>query len=177
MLTANEILDMTPIGMVFTVIKTPADTNGETLEMEWTLLPHCDGTPVHVHPSAKESYTVLEGSLEVNINNKWKQLTTGESVTIAEGTPHTFRNPSGNVTRVYNTHSPALQIDAYFEDLNKVVHKLSHGSSTPLKMNMNAATHLCMLMKKYKVEIVSKNPPGFVVSLLNIIGKVRGLKV
>jgi hypothetical protein len=32
-------------------------------------------------------------------------------------------------------------------------------------------------MKKYKEEIVSVNPPNFIVSVLNRIGKLKGLKV
>ena len=34
MLTSNQILDVKPIGMVFQVVKTPADTGGRALEME-----------------------------------------------------------------------------------------------------------------------------------------------
>lgn len=168
---------MTPIGMVFRVVKTPADTAGKSLEMEWELLPGSDGTPVHIHPGARESYTVIEGQLEVNINGKWRLLQAGESATVEKGAPHTFRNLSGGITRVYNTHSPALRFDEYFEGLHHTVDKLSGGGKGPLKMNLNVATHLCMLMKKYGAEIVSVSPPRIIVSLLNVLGKMRGIKV
>ena len=177
MVTAKQTLDMTPIGMVFHIVKTPADTGGQSLEMEWTLLPKADGTPLHIHPSAKESYKVIEGQLEVNINGKWQLLQPGGEITVPEGTPHTFRNPSDSVTRVYNTHAPAMHFKDYFEGLSNVVNKLSDGGKEQLKINLNVATHLSMLMKKYKEEIVSVNPPGFIVSLLNAVGKMRGLKV
>jgi hypothetical protein len=58
-----------------------------------------------------------------------------------------------------------------------VVSRLSQGSKEKLKINLNSATHLSMLMKKYKEEIVSVNPPNFIVSVLNRIGKIQGLKV
>jgi mannose-6-phosphate isomerase-like protein (cupin superfamily) len=177
MLTANQTLDMKPIGMVFQIVKTPADTNGRTLEMEWQLMPNASGTPVHIHPNAEESYRVLEGQLELNINGKWQILRSGEEATVTAGTPHTFRNPINAVTRVYNTHSPAMKFDEYFEALSSIVNKLSGGNQEKLKMSLNVATHLSMLMKKYPEEIVSVNPPDFVMSLLNIIGKIRGLKV
>jgi len=60
MLSTTQTLDMTPIGMVFHVVKTSADTGGRSLEMEWTLFPKADGTPLHIHPTAKESYTIIE---------------------------------------------------------------------------------------------------------------------
>jgi len=177
MLTSNQTLDMTPIGMIFHIVKTPAETHGQALEMEWELLPKADGTPVHIHPFADESYKVLEGQLEVKINGQWKTLKQGEAFTVNKGVPHTFRNPLDAITRVYNTHSPAMQFDNYFEALSNIVTKLSSGTKQKLKMNLNAVTHLCMLMKKYKEEMVSVNPPGVIVSLLNGIGKLRGIKV
>jgi hypothetical protein len=159
MLTSNQTLDMTPIGGVFRVVKTPQETNGQSLEMEW------------------ETYKVLEGQLELNINGKWKLLQKDEEITVTEGVPHTFRNPTSSVTKVYNIHSPAMCFDAYFEGLNNIVAKLSHGGKEKIKMNITTAIHLSMLMKKYKEEIVSVNPPNLVVSLLNSIGKIRGIKI
>ncbi len=177
MLAPNQTLDMTPIGAVFHVAKTSQDTNGQSLEMQWELLPMSGGTPLHIHPSAKETYKVIEGQLEININGKWKLLQKDEEFTVPEGVPHTFRNPTSSITRVYNIHSPAMRFDEYFEGLNNIVEKLSHGGKEKLKINLNTATHLSMLMKKYSEEIISVNPPAFVVSLLNRIGKIRGIKV
>ena len=177
MLTPNQTLDMTPIGMIFHIVKTSAETDGQRLEMEWELLPKADGTPVHIHPFADESYKVLEGQLEVKINGQWKALKQGEEFTVNKGVPHTFRNPLDAITRVYNTHSPGMQFDDYFEALSNIVTRLSAGTKQKLKMNLNTVIHLCMLMKKYKAEMVSVNPPGFIVSLLNGIGKLRGIKV
>jgi hypothetical protein len=34
-----------------------------------------------------------------------------------------------------------------------------------------------MLMKKYPREFVSVNPPNFIISLMNLVGKIKGLKV
>ena len=177
MLTPNQTLDMTPIGAVFHIVKTAQQTNGQSLEMEWELLPTSGGTPLHIHPSAKETYKVIHGQLELKVDGKWKLLQKGEEITVPEGIPHTFRNPSSNLIKVYNTHSPALRFDDYFEGLYNLVAKLSHGGKEKLEMNINTATHLSMLMKKYREEIISVNPPDFVVSLLNKIGKIRGIKI
>jgi mannose-6-phosphate isomerase-like protein (cupin superfamily) len=177
MLASNQTLDITPIGMIFHIVKTPQQTNGKSLEMEWELLPKAGGTPLHIHPAAKETYKVIEGQIEINIDGKWKLLQQGEELTVSERTSHTFRNPTDNLTRVYNIHSPAMRYDEYFEGLNNIVSRLSHGSKEKLKMNLNTAIHLSMLMQKYKEEITSVNPPAFIVSVLNRIGKMKGLKV
>ena len=177
MLTPNQTLDMRPIGLIFHIIKTPEQTNGQSLEMEWELLDKAEGTPVHIHPSANETYKVLEGQLEVSINGHWKMLKEGEELTVIKGVPHTFRNGINGITRVYNIHSPGMHFDNYFEALSNVVAKLSSGGKEKLKMNLNAITHLSVLMKKYKEEVVSVNPPNFVVSIMNIIGKLRRIKV
>ena len=173
----KHIMDMTPIGMIFEVVKSAEQTQGKSLEMEWQLLPKSGGTPVHVHPAATEHYKVLEGQLEVCLNGKWQTLNTGEEVIVPAGTPHTFRNPSDRVTRVYNTHSPAMQFAEYFEGLHSIVQKLSVGGSKPMAMNFNTVTHLSMLMKKHSKELLSVSPPNVIVSLLSKIGKMRGLKV
>src|SRR5438105_3160419 len=127
MLTCNQILDMTPIKMSFFIMKTAKETGGQSLEMEWKLLPKTDGTPLHIHPFANETYKVIEGQVEVNINGVWKLLQKGEELTVAERTPHTFRNPANAVTTVYNIHSPAMHFAEYFEGLSNIVTRLSNG--------------------------------------------------
>lgn len=177
MLQQDQTLDLTPVGMIFKVKKTAAETQGKSLEMEWELMPHTDGAPPHVHPYASETYKVIEGMIEISMNDRWYQLHQGEELTIPAGTVHTFRNPSENVTRVYNIHAPAMQFEGYFNDLHHMVTRLSNGSSARLQMSFKTSTYLAMLMKKYSREIVSVNPPDFIVSLLNVIGKATRLKI
>jgi mannose-6-phosphate isomerase-like protein (cupin superfamily) len=177
MIPTKQVLDITPIGMILRVVKTGAETNGQALEMEWELLPFQSGTPVHLHPFAEEYYKILEGKMEVNMNGKWQLLQAGDVLTVPKGTPHTFRNPDNSITRVYNIHSPAMRFDAYFKGLHDIVTKLSAGKNEKLKMNLDVAMHMSVLMKKYPEEIISVNPPNFIVSILNGIGKLRGIKV
>jgi hypothetical protein len=42
-----------------------ADTAGELFEATNGLGPELAGPPVHVHPTAEESYEVIEGALDV----------------------------------------------------------------------------------------------------------------
>jgi len=172
-----KIFDISAAGMIFRIARTAEETNGASFEMEWELLPKASGTPVHIHPEARESYKVTEGQLELYVNGKWHLLQAGEEMSVEAGVPHTFRNPVDAVTKVYNTHAPAMDFEGYFTGLNQVMNKLSDQNKKPLKMNPNTLMHLAMLMKKYNKEIVSVNPPDFVISVFNRIGKLRGLKV
>ncbi|MEJ8755680.1 cupin domain-containing protein [Pontibacter sp. H259] len=168
---------MSPIGMIFRIVKTAAQTKGQSLEMEWELLPQTDGAPIHIHPQASESYRVLQGQVEINIDGQWHWLHQGEELTVPAGIPHTFRNPTENVSKVYNVHSPAMNFEGYFSDLHHIVDKLSGQGQEKLRLNLKTVTYLAMLMKKYPKEIISVNPPNFIVSLLNMLGKARRLEV
>lgn len=86
--------------MVFHVIKTYEDTRGKSLEMEWEQLPGADGTPLNIHPTAEETYRVLEGQVEINVNGKWILLQAGEELRGKAGVTHTFRNATEKYARV-----------------------------------------------------------------------------
>jgi mannose-6-phosphate isomerase-like protein (cupin superfamily) len=174
MLQAGQELNLRPIGMVAQVTKTAAETEGQSFEMEWTLLPHQSGTPVHSHPTAEETYRVIEGVLEVKLNGHWQTLKQGETFTVPTGAAHTFRNPLSSITKVYNVHRPALNFDSYFSGLHRLVVKLAKDDA-PLKPNLNVAIHLSMLMKEHPQEMQPVNPPPSVVSILSRIGKWRGM--
>ncbi|HEX2532621.1 MAG TPA: cupin domain-containing protein [Chitinophagaceae bacterium] len=175
--TANPTLDLTPIGMIFQLIKTAEETEGRTLEMEWTLQPRTGGAPVHLHPGASEAWLVLEGRLDVQVNGRWRTLHAGELLTIPPGTPHTFRNPHHGLTRVYNTHAPALRYQAYFEGLARIVQHLSGGRPAPLARNWKTATYLSMHLHRFRPEIVSVRPSPVLVALLSRVGRWSGCGV
>lgn len=140
-------------------------------------MPLADETPLHVHPKAEETYRVLQGQLEINVNERWYLLHQGEELTVPAGIPHTFRNPTDNITKVYNVHTPAMHFDGYFEDLYKVITKLAGSGKQKLTMNLTSVVYLAMLMKKYPEEIISVNPPNFIVSILNFFGRIKRLEI
>ena len=85
-------LDCTELGMLMTIMKTSKDTDGKSLEMEWTLTPNSGGTPVHIHPEAIETYEILAGELQVFKKDKWITARVGQKIVIEKGEPHTFKN-------------------------------------------------------------------------------------
>lgn len=171
---AGDVLDLSPIGAVFHVRKTADDTAGRALEMEWVLAPRSAGTPVHVHPSATESYTVLEGELDLYVNGVWRTLTVGESASVEPGVAHTFRNAAGFSARVYNTHAPAMRFGEYFETLHRVV---SSGVVPSGRMTFRAMLYLSMVMASFEDEILSRRPPQIVVKGLAQLARLAGYRI
>jgi mannose-6-phosphate isomerase-like protein (cupin superfamily) len=73
--------------------------------------------PAHVHPHADESFTVLDGALEVRVGRRRTTLGPGESATAPAGSPHAFRNSSGAPVRVEVLVVPGAAVRAFFDDL------------------------------------------------------------
>jgi len=68
------------------------ETGGELFEATNWIDAGMSGPRVHVHPTADESYDVVEGALDVCVDGVWKTLRAGESATAPAGVPHTLRH-------------------------------------------------------------------------------------
>jgi len=170
-LKAGDTLDLAPMGLSLGIMKTAAETGGESFEMQMTLAPKSGGTPIHVHPTALETYEVLAGSFEVYIDGAWKLVKTGERVGVPRGMAHSFRNPGAEPARVYNTHRPALRFADYFEGLWRIAES---GMVKPGFKNWQTILALSALMSAYPEEIRSVSPPNAVVRLLGAFGAWLG---
>jgi mannose-6-phosphate isomerase-like protein (cupin superfamily) len=178
MAAKNQVLDLTPIGMKFTVLQTGSDTGGKSLDLHWELLPGCNMKDplVHTHPNAIETYEILEGEMEFFIKDKWVQAKKGDKLMVPVGVAHAFRNPTDKVVKVFNTHEPALKMENYFEDISKLLDKVTQNRTKTFEMNLKAKLFLGVLMNNYRNEIIAKNPPDVAVRVLGIIGKWLGYK-
>jgi mannose-6-phosphate isomerase-like protein (cupin superfamily) len=166
-LKAGDTLDLAPMGFSLAIRRTGADTGGQAFEMEMALAPRSGGTPIHVHPTALETYEVLSGTFEVYIDGAWKVVKAGERVGVPRGMPHSFRNPGGQPARVYNTHKPALRFADYFEGLWRIAES---GMVKPGVKNWQTILALSALMSAYPDEFRSVSPPNPLVRLLGAFG-------
>jgi mannose-6-phosphate isomerase-like protein (cupin superfamily) len=171
---AGDILDLSPIGAIFHIKKTAAETQGRSFEMEWELAPQTGGTPIHIHPHATESYEVIEGELDLYVDGTWRTLSAGEKAAVDPGVAHTFRNASNAPTRVYNTHAPAMKFGEYFEGLHRIVRSgaISAGRITP-----KAILYMSVLMTSFKDEIRTVNPPHAVTRVFALVGRLMGYRM
>ncbi len=174
----DKILDMTPLGMKFTVLRSGIQTNGESLDLHWELLPGCNmkNPLVHNHPNAIETYEILEGEMEFFIKDKWLTAKKGDKLSVPIGVTHAFRNPTNKIVTVFNTHQPALKMEEYFKDVCKVLDKVTDNRTKEFEMNLKAKLYLGVLMNNYRNDIIAINPPDFAVKILGHIGKLMGIK-
>ena len=173
MLKAGDVLDLSPLGALFHVERTASETDGAAFEMVWELAPRSGGTPVHVHPRAKETYEVLDGSLDLFVDGQWRTLQKGERLTVDENVAHTFRNSSPDPARVFNAHEPALHFDEYFAGLHGLVER---GIITSPSPSPKALLHLAILMTSHPDEIRAVKPPHALLKVMAAAGKALGYK-
>lgn len=178
MVRKDQVLDMSPIGMIFTVVKSKADTDGKSLDLKWDLLPKCNmaDSLYHIHPEAIETYHVLEGDMEFYVKDKWIKATKGDKLTVEKGVKHNFRNPSNSIVRVYNTHEPAFDMESYFEDVCKVIDRASDNRTKAFNLkNLKTMMLFGVLMNNYRKEIIAVDPPDFIVRNAGKIAKLVGV--
>lgn len=178
MVEKGQVLDMTPLGMKFTVLKSGKDTGGKSLDLNWELLPGCNMKDplVHIHPDAIETYEVLDGEMEFFVKDKWITAKKGFKLRVPKGVAHTFRNPTDEIVKVYNTHQPAFNMEGYFEDVCVVLDEVTNNRTMPFKMNFKTKLYMGVLMNNYRKEIIATNPPDFVIKLLGVIARFAGVK-
>jgi quercetin dioxygenase-like cupin family protein len=106
-----------PDGSIYDVLVSAADSGGARSEVQVILPPRPITPPPHIHPAQSESWTVLEGSLDVLLGREWHTLAAGESREAPAGTVHTFRNRSGENVAMHVVHTPALEFERYLDRL------------------------------------------------------------
>ena len=174
----NQVFDMSPLGMIFTVVKSKADTNGQSLDLHWELLPGCNmKNPLfHIHPEAMETYHVEEGEMEFYVRDKWIKAVGGDKLAVEQGVKHTFRNPTDKVVKVYNTHEPALDMEDYFEDVCRLIDRVTHNRTREVKMkSLKTILLMGVLMNNYRREIIAVDPPDFLVRNMGRFAQFMGM--
>ena len=109
--------------------------------------------------------------MEFFVKDKWIRAKKGDQLTVPIGVKHAFRNPSGKIVRVFNTHQPALKMENYFEDVCKVLDKVTENRTKEFRMNMKSMLYMGVLMEEYREEIIAKNPPDMAIRILGSLGK------
>jgi len=149
MATTGERFEM-PDGSVYIVRRPAAETDGESVEMEFVLPSGCVPPPPHIHPRQVEEYEVLEGRFDVVVDGDWRTLAPGESATVPIGALHTFRNRSGDVVRVRNWHRPAMR----FEDFIERTCRILQAAGVKRKRDPRVYLYLSLVMLEFDDTLV-----------------------
>jgi hypothetical protein len=76
---------------------------------------------------------------------------------------------------VFNTHSPALRMENYFEDVCIVLDKLTENRTKTFTMNLRTKLYMSVLMNNYREEIIARSPPDAAIKILGFISKLMGI--
>jgi hypothetical protein len=136
--------------------------------MDCTLDPGA-GSIIHYHPEQEETYQVVDGTLEVFRDGRWRAVPSGKSLTVPPGMVHGFRNTSGAPVRFVNVHRPALAFQEQLETLDRLIRAGKiRGTKDPrslIYMSMSAVEH--------RPDVAVK-PPQWVVKALAYLGRRLG---
>ena len=95
------------VGDTYTVLLSGKDTAGRFTLIDMHVPPG-GGPPPHRH-SFEESFSVLEGEIEVMFRGSTSVLRAGETANVPANAPHAFRNVSDRPARLHCICSPAGQ--------------------------------------------------------------------
>ncbi len=172
---SDRVLDFQPgMAMRWEITRSTADTAGELLETVNWVGPRTGGPPVHVHPTAEESYEVIEGTLEVLIDGQWRTLHAGENATVPPGARHTLKNSSGTPVRLINAHRPALRFEQMLREMHLLI---STGRIKRLPpAEPRSLLYAAMLFANYPEEQHFVKPTQAIFTALARLGRNFGLR-
>ncbi|MEV6102771.1 cupin domain-containing protein [Nocardia sp. NPDC051981] len=127
-----------PLPPAFAVKATTADTEGRFSLLEVTL---ARDIPRHTHHVADECIYVLDGTLEVEFDDRVEHATAGMFILLPHGIPHALRRASTPPPRLIQISSPGGW-ECYLEDLIEAGPAvLTAGALDPAKINPIAARY------------------------------------
>jgi quercetin dioxygenase-like cupin family protein len=99
------------VGDTYTILLTGRDTAGRFTLIDMHVPPG-GGPPPHRH-DFEESFTVLEGEIQVTFRGATSVLRAGETANVPANAPHAFRNAGDKPARLHCICSPAGQEDFF----------------------------------------------------------------
>jgi quercetin dioxygenase-like cupin family protein len=108
-------------GDTYTILLTGTDTAGRFTLIDM-LIPPGGGPPPHRH-DFEETFTILEGEIEVTFRGEASLVRAGETVNVPANAPHSFRNPSAQAARLLCTCSPAGQEEFFLAVGDRVTNR------------------------------------------------------
>jgi quercetin dioxygenase-like cupin family protein len=169
-------LDFHPVmGERWEITKSTEDTSGELFESTLWLDPRTPGPPPHVHPSAEESFEVLEGSLDVFKDGGWTTLRSGETVAVPSNVRHSFRNSSDEMARFVIRIRPAGRSETFFRHMQALITERKLKQLPP--KDPGSAIYVAMLLREYRDWTRPTGPLGAVLTTLALTGRALRFKL
>jgi quercetin dioxygenase-like cupin family protein len=131
-------------GEELTFFETAASTRGAYVEVMCTVRPGGFVAAAHIHPSQSETFTLLEGLLDLHVGSELVRLAAGETATVAPGTAHRFWNDGARPAVFRCVVRPALQFESLIETMFALAAEgrtNRRGMPNPVRMAAIARAH------------------------------------
>jgi mannose-6-phosphate isomerase-like protein (cupin superfamily) len=163
-----------PDGTSFLIVESAADSASARVEFEITMAPGAMGPPKHFHPRQEESWKILEGELSVFVDEGWRTLAAGESLSIPPNTVHTLRNRSSGPVRFRDVHEPALDFQEYIEELDA---QAAAGKITS-SMTPSTLIHGAMVLRQHRTtQLSASRMQRLGETVLSLAGRALGYRL
>src|SRR5207249_493923 len=103
----------------------------------------------HIHSREEEGFYILEGEITFTIDGKKQVATAGTFANMPVGTPHSFKNESGQQAKMLISVAPAGLEQMFFE----VGVQLPDGSTSALPPTKEEIEKLLAIAPRYGIEI------------------------
>lgn len=117
--TSPETIVNPVTGDCMTFLHSSQESQGNYVKIRFDLPPGAKGSPLHFHTAMDETFTVLEGCLDMEIGQKgnWRKLQPGESVLVPAGMHHSFCNNSQDWVTFTTENQPATGFEQFIRGL------------------------------------------------------------
>lgn len=102
-----------------TIFQSSLQNQGGYAKILFELPPGAKGSPLHYHTAMDETFTVLEGCLEMEVGKKGirRNLRSGESAIVPAGMRHSFSNNSNDWVTFTTENRPAAGFERFIRGL------------------------------------------------------------
>jgi quercetin dioxygenase-like cupin family protein len=137
-------------------VKVTAEQTGGAFSMFEIVVPPGGGPPLHRHAPC-EAFHVVEGTLIIlGADGAETPAGPGDTVVIAAGAPHSYRNPGPGNARVLVTLAPG-GFERFFAELGEP----AHGASGPAPLTGPPdLEHVLAVTGRHGIEMLGGPPPS-----------------
>ncbi|MFD1149219.1 cupin domain-containing protein [Saccharothrix hoggarensis] len=117
---SGDVEELPAVGGSYRVRLAGGDTGGRLAVVELTLDPGALGAAPHVHHSHEEDFVVLDGAITFDTASGPEVIDAGGALAVPRGTPHGFRNATGQPAKCLMIFTPAGYED-FFREVSRMV--------------------------------------------------------
>jgi quercetin dioxygenase-like cupin family protein len=154
MIADEKSLHIGVVGDTYTILVTGKDTAGRFCLIDMHVPPG-GGPPPHRH-DFEETFSILEGELEVTFRGSKQVARAGTTINIPANAPHQFHNSSSDPARMLCICSPAGQEDFFLEVGTPVATRTMPPPKLDEAAQAEFRAKVAAIGSKYRTELVER---------------------